>query len=78
LMIKPAMYYLDVISKVKQMTSLPVGAYQVSGEFSMIYAASQNNWLDLQKVAIESLYCLKRAGADFIISYFTKDLADWI
>ena len=78
LMVKPAMYYLDVISKVKELTSLPVGAYQVSGEFSMIHAASQNNWLDLQKVAIESLYCLKRAGADFIISYFTKDLADWV
>ncbi len=78
LMVKPGMYYLDVLSGLKQMTNLPVGAYQVSGEYAMIHAAAQNGWLDLKSVALESLYCLKRAGADFIITYFAKDLPDWL
>ena len=78
LMVKPGMYYLDVIRGLKEMTNVPVGAYQVSGEYSMIHAAANNGWLDLQGVALESLYCLKRAGADFIISYFAKDLGDWL
>lgn len=78
LMVKPAMYYLDVISKVKAISNMPVGAYQVSGEYSMIHAAAQNDWLNLKDVALESLYCLKRAGADYIVSYFAKDLIDWL
>ena len=78
LMVKPASYYLDVISGLKQKTNLPVGAYQVSGEYSMIHAAAQNDWLDLKNVALESLACIKRAGADYIISYFAKDLPDWL
>ena len=75
LMVKPAMSYLDVISSVKQACpGVPLAAYQVSGEFAMIKAAAQQGWIDEQQAVMESLLCIKRSGADFIISYFAKDI----
>lgn len=75
LMIKPAGAYLDIIREVKNVTNLPVAAYQVSGEYSQIHAAAKLGWLDLQKTRNESLLAIKRAGADFIFSYFAKSFA---
>ena len=74
IMVKPAMPYLDIISRVKEKVNLPVAAYNVSGEYVMIKAAAQNGWLDEDKAVIEMLTGIKRAGADIIISYFAKDL----
>ncbi len=70
LMVKPAGAYLDVISKVRASTSLPIAAYQVSGEYSMIMAAAQRGWIDLERAKRESLIAIKRAGADMILTYF--------
>ena len=74
IMVKPALPYLDIISSVKEKANLPIAAYSVSGEYAMIKAASQNGWLDEEKVILETLTSIKRAGADIIISYFAKDL----
>lgn len=74
LMVKPAGPYLDIIRLVRDNFDLPVAAYQVSGEYSMIKAAAQNGWLDHDKAMVESLIAIKRAGADVILSYFTEDL----
>lgn len=78
LMVKPAMAYLDVIAQVRAHTTLPVAAYQVSGEYAMLHAAAQNGWIDLPTCAIESLIGIKRAGANIIISYFAKDVLTWL
>lgn len=78
LMVKPAMPYLDILSAVRRTYDLPIAAYQVSGEFSMIQAAASNGWLDLQRSALESLVAIKRAGADMIITYFAKEAAGWL
>jgi porphobilinogen synthase len=78
LMVKPAMPYLDILSDLRRSYDLPVAAYQVSGEFSMIHAAAANGWLDLKRAALESLIGIKRAGADMILSYFAKDAARWL
>ena len=78
LMVKPAMPYLDIVSAVRREYDLPVAAYQVSGEFSMIQAAAANGWLDLKRSALESLISIKRAGADMIITYFAGDAAEWL
>jgi len=75
IMVKPALPYLDVLYRVKQMSPVPVGAYNVSGEFSMLHAAAANGWLDLKKTSHEMLTSIKRAGADFILTYFAKDVA---
>jgi len=75
LMIKPAGHYLDVIKEVKSRTMLPVAAYQVSGEYSAICAAAEKGWLDKNQAALESLISIRRAGADFIFTYFAKDVA---
>jgi porphobilinogen synthase len=72
IMVKPAMPYLDVIRDARQQFNVPLGAYQVSGEFSMIVAAANNGWLDLDRAIIESLTSIRRAGADFILTYFAK------
>ena len=72
LMVKPALPYLDVIAKLKEVTPLPIGAYHVSGEYAMIMAATQNGWIDGDKVLYESLLSIKRAGADFIFTYGAK------
>ncbi len=72
-MVKPAMPYLDIIQMLTQRLNVPIAAYQVSGEYSMIKAASQNGWLDEKSIVFESLISIKRAGASIIISYFTID-----
>ncbi len=75
ILVKPASYYLDIIYRIKQLFGVPVAAYQVSGEYAMIKAAGLNGWLDEEKVMIESIYSIKRAGADLVLTYFAKDLA---
>lgn len=75
IMVKPAGAYLDIIWRVKEKYGMPTAAYQVSGEYSMIKAAVQNGWLDGQRVMLESLIAIKRAGADMILTYFAKDVA---
>jgi porphobilinogen synthase len=75
LMIKPALSYLDVIQSVKSKTNLPVSAYNVSGEYAMIHAASQKGWLNYNNAFMECLTSIKRAGADIILTYFAKDFA---
>ncbi len=78
LMVKPALPYLDIIRAVRERFDLPVAAYQVSGEYSMIKAAAANGWLDERKVALEALTAIKRAGADMILTYFAKDASRWL
>ena len=75
LMVKPAMPYLDVIHLLRQEFTLPIAAYQVSGEYSMIKAAGQRGWIDQERVMMESLLGIRRAGADIIITYFAKEVA---
>lgn len=75
LLIKPALAYLDIIAKVRAQSNLPVGAYHVSGEYAMVMAAAQNGWLDADKVFMESLISIRRAGADFILTYTAKRIA---
>ena len=77
-MVKPALPYLDVLRRVRETTSLPVAAYNVSGEYAMIKAASQNGWLDERAAVLEALTGIKRAGADAIISYHAPDAARWL
>lgn len=72
LMVKPALAYLDIISAARQEFDVPIAAYQVSGEFSMILAAARNGWIDLDRVMMETLVSIKRAGASIIITYFAK------
>jgi porphobilinogen synthase len=78
LMVKPAMPYLDIIAETREAFTLPVAAYQVSGEYAMIHAAAANGWLDLKRCALESLTGIKRAGADLILTYFARDAARWL
>ncbi|HEX2055854.1 MAG TPA: porphobilinogen synthase [Nitrospiraceae bacterium] len=75
-MVKPALPYLDVIAAARQRSLVPIAAYQVSGEYSMIKAAARAGWLDESKAMIESLLAIKRAGADMILTYFAKDAVD--
>jgi porphobilinogen synthase len=77
-MVKPAMSYLDVVAAAAERSSVPVAAYQVSGEFSMIQAAAANGWIDLRATAVESLTSIRRAGAQVILTYFALDVPDWI
>jgi porphobilinogen synthase len=74
-MVKPGMPYLDVVRRVKDTFAVPTFAYQVSGEYAMLCAAAQNNWLDRSKTLLESLLCFKRAGADGILTYFAPEAA---
>ena len=76
LLIKPALPFLDIISKIKEKTSIPIGAFHVSGEYSMIMAAAQNGWLNAEQTFYESLIGIKRAGADFIFTYAVKLMLD--
>jgi porphobilinogen synthase len=78
IMIKPALPYLDVIRAARESFDVPVAAYNVSGEYAMVKAAAQKGWLDERQAALESLTAIKRAGADLIVSYWTKDLAQWL
>jgi porphobilinogen synthase len=75
LLMKPAMPYLDVIREARNRFDLPMGAYQVSGEYSMLHAAFQRGWLEPERTMLESLLGIRRAGADFIVTYFAKDAA---
>ncbi len=75
LLMKPAMPYLDVIREARQRFDLPMGAYQVSGEYSMLHAAFERGWLEPERAMLESLLSIRRAGADFIVTYFAKDAA---
>jgi porphobilinogen synthase len=77
-MVKPGLPYLDIIRRVKDRFGVPTVAYQVSGEYSMIKAAAANGWLDERTAALESLLCLRRAGADAILTYFARDAAKWL
>ena len=77
-MVKPAMSYLDVVAAAAERSSVPVAAYQVSGEYSMIHAAAANGWIDLRATALESLTSIRRAGAQVVLTYFALDAADWL
>jgi porphobilinogen synthase len=78
IMIKPAMAYLDLVRAAADISPVPVAAYQVSGEYSMICAAAANGWIDLRTVALETLTSIRRAGADIVLSYWAADVADWL
>ena len=77
-MVKPSLPYLDIISRINEKFNIPIFAYQVSGEYSMIKAVSKNNWLDEKKIVLETLTSIKRAGANAIITYFAKDALKWM
>ncbi len=77
-MVKPGMPYLDVVRRVKEAFGVPTFVYQVSGEYAMHMAAAQQGWLDERAVAMESLVCIKRAGADAVLTYFAKKAAQWL
>jgi porphobilinogen synthase len=78
IMIKPALPYLDVIRAAREAFQVPLAAYNVSGEYAMVKAAARAGWLDERAAALESLTAIKRAGADLIVSYWTRDLAAWL
>ncbi|MEM9947431.1 MAG: porphobilinogen synthase [Cyanobacteria bacterium P01_D01_bin.36] len=78
LMVKPALAYMDIIWRVKEATNLPVAAYNVSGEYSMVKAAALNGWVDEEKVVMETMTSFKRSGADLILTYHAKDVARWL
>jgi porphobilinogen synthase len=75
---KPAMAYMDIIRQIRDHTSLPIAAYNVSGEYAMIKAAAQNGWIDERRIVMEVLTGLRRAGADMIITYFAPDIVQWL
>ena len=77
-MVKPALPYLDIIAQVRQAFHVPIGAYNVSGEYAMVKAAAQNGWLDERRVVLEILTGIQRAGADFVLTYHAKDVARWL
>ena len=78
IMVKPATFYLDIINELKKKVNLPIAAYQVSGEYSMIKIAGNKQIIDYKSTVIESLSCIKRAGADMIFSYFSKEVSAWL
>ncbi len=78
IMVKPALPYLDVIRAVREAFDLPVAAYNVSGEYAVVKAAARAGWLDERQAALETLTAIRRAGADLVVSYWTKDLASWL
>jgi porphobilinogen synthase len=78
IMVKPALPYLDVIRAARDRFDLPLAAYNVSGEYAMVKAAAAQGWLEERQAALESLTAIKRAGADIVVSYWTKDLAAWL
>ncbi len=77
-MVKPALAYLDVIARVREAFDVPVAAYSVSGEYGMILAASERGWVDRDRAILETLVAIKRAGADMILTYFAKEVAQWL
>lgn len=77
-MVKPALAYLDVLRTVRDRFDVPIAAYNVSGEYSMVKAAAANGWIDEKRIVLENLIAIKRAGADIIITYHSLDAAEWI
>jgi porphobilinogen synthase len=77
-MVKPALPYLDVIRRVRDNFNVPVGAYNVSGEYAMVKAAAANGWLDEKRTVLELITSITRAGADIILTYHAKDLSRWL
>ncbi len=77
-MVKPAGPYLDVIRRVREAVNIPVVAYQVSGEYSLLKAAAERGWIDERAAALEALVGIKRAGADLILSYFAPQILGWL
>ena len=77
-MIKPGLPYLDILSSVKKTFGVPTFAYNVSGEYAMLKAASANGWIEEKPVVLETLTCFKRAGADAVLTYYAKEIAQWI
>jgi len=77
-MVKPGLPYLDIVRRVKDEFGVPTFVYQVSGEYAMLAAAAQHGWLDERAVVLESLLCIRRAGADAILTYFAKRAAEWL
>ena len=77
-MVKPAMAYLDVVRAAADISPVPVAAYQISGEYSMISAAAANGWIDGRAAALETLTGIRRAGADIVLTYWAADVAGWL
>jgi porphobilinogen synthase len=77
-MVKPAMSYLDIVADVAAMSTVPVAAYQISGEYAMIEAAAANGWIDRRRAVEESVLGIKRAGAQIILTYWATELATWL
>jgi porphobilinogen synthase len=77
-MVKPAMSYLDILSDVAEMSPVPVSAYQISGEYAMIEAASANGWIDRRASIMESVLSIRRAGADTVLTYWANEVAQWL
>jgi porphobilinogen synthase len=78
IMVKPALAYLDVLSEIKQIANIPLACYNVSGEYAMVKAAAEKGWLDHDKIMMEMLLSMKRAGADILVTYFAREAADLI
>ena len=75
-MVKPALTYLDVLTRARAEIDVPIAAYHVSGEYAMVHAAAERGWLDLDAVALEQITAVKRAGADMVLTYFARRLAE--
>jgi porphobilinogen synthase len=78
LMVKPAMSYLDILADVAAMSPVPVAAYQISGEYSMIEAAAANGWIDRRSSILESVLGIRRAGANMVLTYWAPEIAGWL
>ncbi|KDD71266.1 delta-aminolevulinic acid dehydratase, partial [Helicosporidium sp. ATCC 50920] len=78
LLVKPGLPYLDVLRAIREATALPLACYQVSGEYAMIAAAAERGWLDERETALEALLCMRRAGADQIMTYYAARAARWL
>lgn len=78
IMIKPALAYLDIIGRASRCFDIPIACYSVSGEYAMLKAAAQHGWLNEEATVMEALTGMKRAGADIILTYFAKDVAEWL
>jgi len=78
IMVKPALPYLDIIHRVRERFDVPVAAYNVSGEYAMVKAAARNGWIDEQRVVLEILTGIQRAGAEIVLTYHAKDVARWL
>lgn len=78
IMVKPALAYLDIVAQASQQFNIPIVAYNVSGEYAMVKAASQNGWIDEQRIVLETMYAFKRSGVDLILSYWAEDVADYL